>query len=223
MSALYLSGGGGKEQTKCIDRVFASELDGGKPLLYLPIAMNPDDISYEECYKWIQGVFTPFGVSDITMWVDLRGMTLDDLKGFSGVYIGGGNTFSLMQDFLQSGFHTILTRFIDEGGMIYGGSAGAIVAGSNIATSIHMDDNQVGLKTFNGLRLLEDFAVWCHYEEENDPLISSFIEVHDQPVIALSEETGIVRKNGRMIVLGTKPAFVFDTEIKRAVEPGRMV
>ncbi|NMH70982.1 type 1 glutamine amidotransferase-like domain-containing protein [Bacillus sp. RO3] len=223
MSGLYLSGGGDKEQTKEIDRMFAGELDGGKSLLYLPIAMNSDAISYEECYKWIQDVFDPFGVRDIIMWEDLRGKTLDDLMAFSAVYIGGGNTFRLMYDILQNDFHTKLIRFIDEGGSIYGGSAGAIIAGSNIGTCLHMDENQAGLKTLKGLCLMEDFAIWCHYEEENDDLIRSFIKSYDKPVIALSEETGLYIKSGSIVVLGAKPAIVFDDDSMKPIEPGGII
>jgi dipeptidase E len=186
--------------------------------------MNSADISYDECYKWVHGVFTPFGITDITMWVDLRGKTLKELKKFSAVYIGGGNTFSLMHALLQSGFHAIMTTFKDEGGIVYGGSAGAIVMGSNIETCGHMDENDVHLKSRRGLSYLNDFSIWCHYEDENDLLIHQFIETYRKPVIALSEETGLQIKSGRTEVLGTKPAYVFDMDLmKRRIEPGSAI
>ncbi|MCA0148425.1 MULTISPECIES: Type 1 glutamine amidotransferase-like domain-containing protein [Rossellomorea] len=224
MGALYLSGGGDRDQTLLIDREFAGELTGGKSLLYLPMAMDPDDISYEACYEWIKSVFAPLGFQDITMWVDFKGKTMADLKRYSAVYIGGGNTFSLMHHILQSDFHVHLSAFKEEGGMIYGGSAGAIVMGSHIATCIHMDDNDVQLKTRGGLSFLNDFSIWCHYEEENDPLIHQFIQAYRKPVIALSEETGLKIKSGKMEVLGTKPVHIFDRNLmKRVFEPGRPI
>ncbi len=221
MSVLYLSGGGDKEQTREIDRVFAGELDGGKPLLYLPIAMDPTQISYGDCYQWVHSVFAPFGITDITMWGDLRGKSLKDLKEFSGVYIGGGNTFNLIHSILQRGFHTLLTSFKEEGGLIYGGSAGAIVMGSDISTCEHMDENAVLLKGRRGLSYLDDYSIWCHYDGEQEPLIHRFINTYRKPVIALSEETGLRVENGRIKVLGTQPAFVFDSTMnKEAFEPG---
>ncbi|WP_061810259.1 Type 1 glutamine amidotransferase-like domain-containing protein [Rossellomorea vietnamensis] len=224
MGALYLSGGGDREQTLAIDREFAGELAGGKSLLYLPMAMDPGDISYEACYEWIKSVFAPLGVQDITMWVDFKGKTMEDLKRYSAVYIGGGNTFSLMHTILQSDFHVHLSAFKEEGGMIYGGSAGAIVMGSHIATCTHMDDNDVHLKTRAGLSFLDDFSIWFHYEEENDPLIHQFIQAYRKPVIALSEETGLKIQSGKMEILGTKPAHTFDrNQMKRVIEPGRCI
>lgn len=221
LSGLYLSGGGGREQTCEIDKVFASELDRGKPLLYLPIAMDPAQISYEDCYQWIHSVFGPFGITDITMWLDLRGKSLEELKEFSAVYIGGGNTFNLMHSILQDGFHAPLTAFKEEGGLIYGGSAGAIVMGSNISTCEHMDENTVLLRASKALSYLDDYSIWCHYEEENDHLINRFIDTYGKPVIALSEETGLQVKNGRTKVLGTIPAYVFaSSKKKETIEPG---
>ncbi|KPL58903.1 Type 1 glutamine amidotransferase-like domain-containing protein [Rossellomorea vietnamensis] len=224
MGALYLSGGGDRDQTLAIDKEFAGELSGGKSLLYLPVAMDPGEISYETCYEWIKSVFAPFGVKDIAMWEDLRGKTLQDLMRYSAVYIGGGNTFRLMSNILQSDFHVHLSAFKEKGGTIYGGSAGAIVLGSNIATCTHVDDNDVLLKTRNGLSFLDNFSIWCHYEEGNDPLIHQFIQAFHKPIIALSEETGLRILSGRMEVLGTKPAYVFDRDlIKRVFEPDRFI
>ncbi|MCA1058949.1 Type 1 glutamine amidotransferase-like domain-containing protein [Rossellomorea aquimaris] len=220
MSNLYLSGGGDKEQTYEIDRVFAGELGSGKPLLYVPIAMNTAHISYEDCYKWIYSVMDPFGITDITMWTNLRGKTSKDLMKFGAVYIGGGNTFSLMHDILQSGFSSQLTTFIDEGGLIYGGSAGAIVMGSHLATCEHMDNNDVQLRDRSGLSYLGDYSIWCHYDTDNDDLIHRFIDTYSKPVIALNEETGLQVKNGRMEIMGTEPAYVFDVDkMKKRVEP----
>ncbi|PFA67691.1 peptidase [Bacillus sp. AFS015802] len=222
MGGLYLSGGGDEKQSWGIDSVFARELGRGEPLLYLPIAMDQGEIPYVECYEWIQGVFAPFGITDITMWRNLRGKTLDDLKKFSAVYIGGGNTYRLMHSILQADFHSALSTF-KEGGIIYGGSAGAIVLGSNIATCAHMDENAVELKTINGLGLIHDYSIWCHYTDDHDPLIHQFITANQQSVIALSEETGLQMKDGRMEVLGTSPAYVMDRDMKRRIEPGCII
>ncbi|OLG10809.1 hypothetical protein B4123_2723 [Bacillus paralicheniformis] len=47
------------------------------------------------------------------------------------------------------------------------------------------------MRDFNGLKLLGDYAVWCHYKVEHDPMIKRYRHVLDTPVIALPEETGI--------------------------------
>ncbi|BCB03601.1 hypothetical protein KH172YL63_17340 [Bacillus sp. KH172YL63] len=171
MGTLFLSGGGDREQTREIDAAFAAEVDRSKPVLYIPVAMDESHISYDSCYEWIKRTLFPLGLREISMWVDLSQRTIEELRGFSAVYIGGGNTYSLLKNFSETGFHTLLDKFLAEGGIVYGGSAGAIIMGASILTCAHMDENAVGLNSFNGLSLMEDYSIWCHYEEKDDPLV----------------------------------------------------
>ncbi|MEK4670125.1 Type 1 glutamine amidotransferase-like domain-containing protein [Niallia sp. FSL R7-0271] len=117
-----------------------------KPLLYIPIAMD-GAIPFDECYKWINSVFKPLGIQEITMWTDLSNKTLEDLKQFSAIYIGGGNTFSLLNAIQISKLDKVLEEYIENEGVIYGGSAGAIILGANITCS-HMDANKTNLQNF---------------------------------------------------------------------------
>ncbi len=223
MGILFLSGGGDRNQTLEIDKQFAAEVNRGKPILYIPVAMDQEHISYESCYEWIKDVFYPFGVKDISMWTDLSGKSIEELLEFSAVYIGGGNTYSLMNDFLRSNFHSLLQSFIKQGGVVYGGSAGAIIMGTSILTCSHMDVNHVRLESYSGLSMVYDYSIWCHYEEENDSLIQAFMETRQRPVIALTEETGIKVKNGTIVVSGSKGAYVFKGMNKKCVNPGERI
>ncbi|WP_251186366.1 Type 1 glutamine amidotransferase-like domain-containing protein [Bacillus licheniformis] len=92
---------------------------------------------------------------------------------------------------------------------MYGGSAGAVILGKNIMTCSYMDRNACGLRDFNGLKLLGDYSVWCHYKAEHDPLIKRFRNAFGTPVIALPEETGIAASTSDIRVIGTKPARMF--------------
>ncbi|WP_236809547.1 Type 1 glutamine amidotransferase-like domain-containing protein [Bacillus glycinifermentans] len=69
---------------------------------------------------------------------------------FSAVYIGGGNTFRLLKHVTDTRFNDILQSYAKRGGIVYGGSAGAIILGKHIMTCSHMDDNNVGLNEFDG-------------------------------------------------------------------------
>ncbi|MGU9503267.1 MULTISPECIES: type 1 glutamine amidotransferase family protein [Bacillus] len=64
----------------------------------------------------------------------------------------------------------------------------------------------------NGLKLLGDYAVWCHYKVEHDPLIKRYRHVLDTPVIALPEETGIAASISDIRVIGTKPVRIFNED-----------
>jgi len=218
MGYFFLSGGGDKEQTKEIDQVFIKQINLNKPLLYIPIAMD-EAIPFDECYKWINSVFKPLGIQEIIMWTDLSNKTLEDLKQFSAIYIGGGNTFSLLNAIRISKLDKVLEEYIENEGVIYGGSAGAIILGSNIMTCAHMDANNANLQNFEGLNYIQDYSIWCHYEMENDSFIWSYIKNYKKNVIALPEDTGIFYSKSGIEVIGTSPAFIFKDEDKILVQP----
>lgn len=219
MGTLFLSGGGDREHTEKFDAEFREQVGQAKPLLYIPIAMD-GAIPYADCLQWMRDVFHPLGIRDIVMWTDLHRKSAADLQQFSGVYIGGGNTFHLLNEMRNSGFDAVLEEYIKSGGVVYGGSAGAIVLGSNILTSAHLDENEVGVQDFSGLDVLDGLAVWCHYETENDDLILRYISDFETPVIALPEEIGAYFQDGHVRVTGTKPAYLFIGEDKVELQPG---
>ncbi|MFZ3579755.1 Type 1 glutamine amidotransferase-like domain-containing protein [Virgibacillus sp. DJP39] len=225
MGKLILAGGGDAEQSLSIDKEFASLIDKEKPLLYIPIAMDTNSIPYDSCFNWINGVFNPLGIEDITMWTEseLNNKSVEALMPFSAVYIGGGNTFSLLNDFNETFFTNVLKEYLAKGGTIYGGSAGAIIFGENIRTCSHVDSNHAGLKEFYGLGLVKNYSIWCHYKVENDTLISDYISHYKNPVISLPEETALFIDDEVIKVIGTQPAYLFGEENKKVIQPGTLL
>ncbi|WP_282137234.1 Type 1 glutamine amidotransferase-like domain-containing protein [Rossellomorea aquimaris] len=217
MVNLFLSGGGDKEQTEVLDKVFVSAIDLNKPMLYIPIGVQ-GEIPYEDCYKWIHSVFNPLGINGIEMWTDLEAKSLEDLKKFSSIYIGGGNTFYLLNTFRETGFDKILKEFVDNKGIVYGGSAGAIIFGRDILTASYMDPNHTNLKTFEGFNYIDNYSVWCHYETSNDSLIKEYVNKYGVSVLALPEEAGIIMNEGTLKVIGSSPAYIFRNGDKYVVE-----
>ncbi|WP_430789626.1 Type 1 glutamine amidotransferase-like domain-containing protein [Virgibacillus flavescens] len=215
MGKLFISGGGDGEQTKVVDTIFTGEIDKDKPLLYIPIAREPNETEYGSCFDWIHSVFNPLGINEITMWTDLNNKTVADVRQFSAIYIGGGNTTSLYKELIDTGFDKVLVNYFNSGGVIYGGSAGAIIMGSNIMTCAYSDPNHVGLTYFEGLNLVKDYSIWCHYEEKEDSLIQDFIEKYNKPVISLPEGTAIFVNRDGLQVIGTENAVVFEDGRKK--------
>ncbi len=132
MRQIIVAGGGNAEDSRPLDETCVRLLSADGPLLYLPIAMNPRERSYESCLDWLRSVFSPLGLHNIVMWTDLADKADAALQPFVGVYIGGGNTFKLLHSLKHTGFMNVLRRFIERGGIVYGGSAGAIILGRDI-------------------------------------------------------------------------------------------
>lgn len=207
---LFLGGGGSREKSLELDKLFAKEIGIKKPLLYIPIAIDEIKHPHPECFEWISKTFNPLGINDIVMWTDLNGRTLSDLDTFSGIYIGGGNTFKLVKLMRESGFWELLKEAAERGIPIYGGSAGAVILAQTVIPALSADPNDVEIKDFTALNLVNNNEVWCHYTEAINDLIRDYIKkynLHD--VIAISEGAGIIVNGSKIRAVGPEKVYIF--------------
>jgi dipeptidase E len=110
---IVLAGGGGAADSRSLDEVFAEWIGSGR-LLYLPLALHEE--RHTAAAAWLRSTLEPLGVRDIESWSAFDGHDARELSDFDGVYIGGGNTYRLLQQLRTSGFDKAITRFIAEGG-----------------------------------------------------------------------------------------------------------
>lgn len=195
---LILSGGGDAEQVRPIDSFFANVIDKEKVLIYIPVAMEEDCFTYDECYNWFLKTYNEYGINKIDMWTDLYGKKLTN--EYAGVFIGGGNTFKLLKILKDTKFEMECIKFINNGGIIYGGSAGAIIFGKTIDSAKYADKNSVNLIDTMGLNLLSNKDVWCHYKDSDN----EFIDSYDNELYILYEESGIIIDGNEIKGIGKK-------------------
>ncbi len=202
---LFLSGGGSTLDSLNVDKAFASSLDKSRPLLYIPIAMDTSKVPYSNCFNWIKSVFEPLGVKNITMWVekDLRNKKFNDFLNFSGVYIGGGNTFNLLKKLKDLKTFDILKKLAKAGVPISGGSAGAILLGRDIITA--NDPNELKIRDTRGLDLLQGYSIICHYEKKEKEFLLN-LSKKGLKLIALRENAGIFFNGEKIEDLGISSA-----------------
>lgn len=210
---IALAGGGGAEDSRLLDETFASWIGLQGKLLYLPVALRGIR-SFESCHNWITTTFKPLGINHIEMWTELTGHEGNELEVFDAIYFSGGNTYYLLQEVLRSGFEHPLKAYVQQGGIIYGGSAGAVLLGKDIRTVSHMDRNRIGLKRVKCLDLANHHAIWPHYQLRDDERITEFVQEHRQPVLAISERSGVAIESGKMRSVGLEPSYRFDSQGK---------
>ena len=213
---IALAGGGGAEDSRLLDEVFASWLGPRGRLLYWPIALRGLR-PFQACFDWIRALFLPLNITDITMWTNLSEHRAGDLDAFDAVYIGGGNTYSLLAQLAESGFDRSLRAYLAEGRAIYGGSAGAAVLGRDIQTVAHLDSNEIGLGNTSGLNLADGHDIWVHYQAKDDTLIEAYVREHQHPVLAISERAGIVIEEATIRAAGFEAVYRFDSRTKSEV------
>ena len=209
MKKIFLSGGGSSRQTEILDKTFAEQLDKNKPLLYIPIAINTDKHPYPSCLKWLKKSFTPLGINKYILWDEktIYNYKKHKVSDFAGIYIGGGNTPYLLKTLKENGFWNFLKIAVNEI-PIYGGSAGAIIFGKTIVTSLLEDENIVDLNDLTAMNLVNEYDISCHYIKSKEKIIKE-LNSSLSKVIALPEETGLLINNSEILVMGSKSAFLF--------------
>lgn len=215
-NTLFLSGGGNEEESYKLDSEFIKRING--KVLYIPVAINKLKHPYPNCLKWFRKTMAQFGINDIEMWTDLKSRTQKDLDKFSAVYIGGGNTYDLMATIRKTGFDKLLTVFLKNTGVVYGGSAGAIIFGKDIDTSKYSDKNNVNIKNKKGLNLVKGYSIWCHYQSKDDSKIKELIKEKGLSIIAIPECSGII-VNQNIKVIGEMPVYLFKDLFKTDLAP----
>ncbi len=216
---IYLSGGGNEQQSFLLDKFFYNTLPKNGRFLYVPVALRGNKV-YPVAHLWMKSVLKLHGRNDLQFEKadDLSKYRYEDIKKFDAVYIGGGNTWNLIQEFRGSGFPNEIIQYIKSGGCVYGGSAGAIVLGKNIDT--HDDENTINQKDISGLNLLNNYSVACHYKDEQSNRFKEWAMRNNLPIICLPEETGLILKNNSALCAGTKPCVIYLADgTKKEVQP----
>ncbi|MGH7399806.1 MAG: dipeptidase PepE [Candidatus Rokuibacteriota bacterium] len=141
---------------------------------------------------------------------------LATLADSEALFMGGGNTYALLQRLRRAGLLEAIAARVAAGMPYVGASAGSNVAGPTVLTT--NDWNVVGLDRFDALALV-GFNVNPHYQEA-DPAMAAFSETRDDrireyhvvntnPVLGLEEGAWIIADDGAVTVHGTARVKLF--------------
>ena len=208
---LLLSGGGDPRKVRHLDQFFADNIDKRKTVLYVPSAWEGDP-TYAGCLEWFKATYGFYGISRIVMFADLN--DAPNIMRYGGVFIGGGNTFKLLKEIRESGFDVKLIAYMRSGGFVYGGSAGSIIFGKDIAGTTYDDENKVGLQDTRGLNMAKGFHVYCHYMNRgpaDTALKLERLREHSGPsdmTIALPEDCGAYIEDDVITFMGSGAALL---------------
>ena len=98
-------------------------------------------------------------------------------------------------------------QFVQKGGLLYGGSSGAVILGKNIAITL---DEKDGYKHENGLGLIGNYSILCHYDNTQNNPIKFYINQTKFNVIAVPIDSGLVVYDKIAKIVGLSQVTVFD-------------
>ena len=99
---LFLNGGGSTKELAMTMNKVNEVIDHSKPLLYVPLAMDELDHPYDGCYEWFQNQIVNVDVVGVEMPRTFEQFASLDFNNYSAIFIGGGNTYKLLNNALQN-------------------------------------------------------------------------------------------------------------------------
>ena len=223
---IFLCGGGCGKQTIEANKKLNEIIAHNKPLLYIPLAMKSE--KYDSCYEWITGELSNVEVTRIDMVRSKEELSEKNLDEYGAIFIGGGNTFKLLSDLKTSGSFGKINNYINNNGIVFGGSAGAIIFGKDLDACKLDDSNDIGLIDTNGFNVLNDISILCHYtnrERKKDEQSTEYLmnNSRGRTFLALPEEDTIFINGNDIEVIGNKPYYKFKNGFKKEILPNQIL
>ncbi|ALJ06136.1 (alpha)-aspartyl dipeptidase [Pseudalgibacter alginicilyticus] len=139
------------------------------------------------------------------------------IKEAKAIFVGGGNTFVLLNELYKKNLITSLKQTIKKGIPYLGTSAGSNICGLSIKTTNDMPIvfpkslNALGVVPFNiNPHYIDVDTTLKHMGESRETRINEFHKFNTQPVIGLREGSWLKVDDGSIKLKGTLNARIFE-------------
>lgn len=182
-------------------------------LVFVPYA-RPGGISHEDYSRKAKSAFESGGLH-------LRGLeefedAVSAISSADGIFIGGGNTFVLLDELYKNGLTELIRTRVENGMKYMGSSAGTNVAGLSIGTTNDMpvvyppSFKALGLVPFNfNPHYIDADPSSTHMGETRETRIKEFHVYNYSPVVGLREGSWLEYKEGKITLGGPHDARIF--------------
>ena len=228
-----LLGSGGirtEERRKLFFHLMKENFEGCKKVVFIPYASRDYDgytNSVKEMFSHLE--FEIIGIHELDN-------PLVELEKMEGIYVGGGNTFSLVQKLHEKGILEVIRRKVLNNGIPYAGvSAGANVACPTMQTTNDMPIDLVpSFETFDivpfqinphyhpgGIWWKENNELREHFGETRKKRIEEFHNYNDTPVIGLYEGSFLICNDDGIELRGNKAAIIIKGAEIETISPNK--
>ena len=189
---------------------------GIQTILFIPFA-RPSGMSYEDYTNVAKDAFKKVGI-------DLKGIheyenSIEAIKNAEGIFVGGGNTFVLVNELYDQNLIKILKDTINKGTPYLGTSAGSNIAGISMMTTNDMpivyppSYDTLGAIPFNiNAHYLDPDPNSTHKGETRETRIKEFHVYNKIPVIGLREGSWLDVNGNEIMLKGKLKARWFEKD-----------
>ena len=201
---------------------------GVQTILFIPFA-RPSGISYQAYTKVAKDSFNKIGIG--VKGIHEYENSTEAISNAEGIFVGGGNTFVLVNELYDQNLLKILKDTINKGTPYLGTSAGSNIAGISMMTTNDMpivyppSYDTLGAIPFNiNAHYLDPDLNSTHKGETRETRIKEFHVYNKIPVIGLREGSWLDVKENEILLKGKLKARWFEKD-KGPIElsPGSQV
>lgn len=204
---LVFYGGGDSKDNRQVDKNLIRMVKNDSPLFsFIPSCSIDADLEFidfvNQYKKFKVKRFLTYPLDTTTDDVMLRQVFKSDV-----IHLGGGNTYYFLKTLRKRKLLGELKKFVENGGILTGLSAGAILMTPQIDTAsfpeFDKDDNDCNIKNFKSLNLV-DFEFFPHYRNSKryDVELIRHSKKTKNPVYACYDGSGIIMNHGKMEFIG---------------------
>ena len=211
---VYLGGGGTPADEAAVWRLF---LRPSRRVVGWPWSLP--SAQHDMAELWLRRVLAPYDVAKVELWRDVADHTVDELDPEDVIFVLGGNTFDLLHHLQSRDALALAPEHVRRGGVYFGSSAGAVLAGADIAVAGFADPNDAGVTDTRGLGLLGDAIVRPHYTPEDRDESWTWCEQGFR-VLGIPEDAGMSVVDGVARNVGPADVEVLTATGLRVLAPG---
>ena len=183
-------------------------------LTFIPYA-RPGGISHDQYTSKVKEVFSKLNISvkGIHEFEDPK----NAIKTAQGIFVGGGNTFVLVNELYKNDLISDIYNCINEGIPYLGTSAGSNICGLTMCTTNDMPIvYPPSFKTFSFVpfninpHYLDPDPNSTHMGETRETRIQEFHKFNTQPVVGLREGSYLEVKGNSIVLRGEHAARIFE-------------
>ena len=190
-----------------------------KKILFIPYA-RPSGLTHEQYNNQVKEVFKQINLNIVDYHFENK--IFDNLNKCDGIFIGGGNTFLLLNKLYEYNLISLIKNKIDSGIPYLGTSAGTNICGISIGTTndmpiIHVKSHiALGIIPFNiNPHYLDPIKGLKHMGESRETRIKEFHVINKQKVIGLREGSFLIVQGNEIILKGEKKAVIFEKDTEK--------
>ncbi len=207
ISNSVLPGGGYLDHAEAMIRDF---LGGSRRVLFVPYALLDRDAYAGQARQRLERM--GYSLESLHEATDAP----EAIARAEALFVGGGNTFRLLQALQNLSLLRPIRRRVEEGMPYIGSSAGSVIACPTVRTTNDMPIVEpagfeaLGLVPFQiNAHYLDADPASTHMGETREERLRQFHEENPEPVVGLREGTMLRVEGDSIVLLGVRPARIF--------------